>query len=181
MTAAVVAAVIVVFGLIWWKSSGSPGPSDLSSGTQANPADGPQAALYFPAVSGMLELEMRTAPPDLDPAASKQWLAEQLVAGPESQGLQPVLPTDTQVASVFAAPDGTVFIDLTIPESPRIGMGSTEEMLTLYSIVNTMVLGDESAQAAVLLINGRQRETLAGHLDTSRPLYPRPDLIREPG
>ena len=60
-------------------------------------------------------------------------------------------------------------------------MGSAEELLALYSIVNTMLLGNEGARSTVLLINGRQRETFAGHFDTSRPLYPRPDLIREPG
>ena len=152
-----------------------------SGGKPAVPAEGLPSALYFPAASGMLELEMRTAAADLDPSARKRWLAEQLVAGPESKDLRPALPAGSQVASVFATPDGTIFIDFTVPESAGKGMGSAEELLALYSIVNTMLLGNEGARSTVLLINGRQRETFAGHFDTSRPLYPRPDLIREPG
>lgn len=181
-TVGVVAAVLLVLGVIWWRSGGSPdaAPTSAADGPAAE-AMGPKRALYFPSTSGMIELEMRATPAEMAPGATKLWLAEQLVAGPESEGLRPALPANAEVESVFAAPDGTVFVDLTIPENASIGMGSTEELLALYSIVNTLVLGDDAAQALVLLVNGRQRDTLAGHLDTSRPLYPRPDLIREPG
>ena len=184
LTAALIAAGLVVLGIVWWQAGASP-ESAVRSGTKqavpAVPGPGSQSALYFPAASGMLELEMRTAPADLEPSARKQWLAEQLVAGPESKGLRPALPAGTQVASVFTTSDGRIFVDFTIPESTGVGMGSAEELLALYSIVNTLLLGDEDARSTVLLINGRQRETFAGHFDTSRPLYPRPDLIREPG
>jgi len=182
VTAGVVAAVLLVLGVIWWRSGSSQDstPTSTADGPTAV-ATGPKRALYFPSTSGMIELEMRATPADLEPDAAKLWLAEQLVAGPESQGLRPALPGNAEVESVFRAPDGTVFVNLTIPENTQIGMGSTEELLALYSIVNTLVLGDDAAQALVLLVNGRQRDTLAGHLDTSRPLYPRPDLIREPG
>lgn len=180
LVAALAAVALASLGVLWLTTGSSPEVGSDSGGPlPAVVATGSQAALYFPAASGMLETEMRATPLDLDPAARPQWLAEQLVAGPESGGLRPALPTDTQVASVFAAPDGTVFVDFKISES--VGMGSTEELLALYSIVNTVLLDDEAARRVVVLINGRQRETLAGHLDTSVPLSARPDLIREAG
>lgn len=184
LTAGLITAALVVLGVVWWQAGSSPESAVRPGGKQAIPTvpgSGSQSALYFPAVSGMLELEMRTAPADLEPSARKQWLAEQLAAGPKSRDLRPALPAGTRVASVFTAPGGTIFVDFTIPESPGKGLGSAEELLALYSIVNTMLLGDEDARFAVILINGRQRETFAGHFDTSRPLVPRPDLIREPG
>ncbi len=181
LTAALIPVGLVVLGIIWWKSASSPESAERSGGGQSVPRPSSPAAIYFPATSGMLELEVRMAPGDLDPSARLRWLAEQLVAGPDSPDMRLALPAGTQVESAFAAPDGTVFVDFTIPESSGFGMGSTEELLALYSIVNTMLLNDEAAHSTVLLINGRQRETLAGHLDTSRPLFARPDLIREPG
>ena len=43
-------------------------------------------------------------------------------------------------------------------------------MLSVYSIVNTVLLNIPEISAVVLLNNGQQRPTFAGHLDTSRPL-----------
>ncbi|MFQ5525745.1 MAG: GerMN domain-containing protein [Thermoanaerobaculia bacterium] len=156
----------------------------MSSGTQEEAAtqnlDGPIASIYFPATSGLLEPELRPAPAGLDRAERTFWLAEQVVAGPQTSGLRPALPAGTEVASVFAAPSGTVFVDFTL-SGETAGMGSRDELLALYSVINTILGDDENAERVVILINGRQRETLAGHVDTSQPLAARPDLIREAG
>lgn len=179
---ALVAVALVALAIVWWKTRDQPIQTSVTrAAANAATASGPDAALYFPATSGLLELEVRSTPIDLDTTERKLWLAEQLLAGPESDGLRRALPAEAQVASVFSAPDGTVYVDLTLPESGQMGMGSTEELLAVYSLVNTLLIGDETAERAVLLINGRQRESLAGHLDTARPLEARPDLVRQPG
>lgn len=180
LAAALIAVVLASLAVRWLRLSPAVDDTVRVGSAETVPATmSSAAALYFPATSGWLEPEMRTLPTDLDPDARERWLAEQLLAGPESEGLQAALPDGTRVASVFAAPDGTVFVDLKISET--LGMGSTEEMLSIYSIVNTMLLNDEAAQRVVILINGRQHDSLAGHVDTSSPLTPRPDLIREAG
>ncbi len=138
------------------------------------------AAIYFPSAAGLLEPEMREAPANLEPAERRLWLAEQLAAGPKTDGLRPALPPGTTVAGVYNAPDGTLYLDFTVSQTAT-GMGSTEELLSLYSLVNTLLLDDPAANRAIILINGRQRETLAGHVDTTRPLTARPDLVREAG
>ncbi len=50
----------------------------------------------------------------------------------------------------------------------------------LYSLVNTVLLNTPEANRLVVLWNGRQPETFAGHIDTARPLAARPNLIAEP-
>ena len=50
-------------------------------------------------------------------------------------------------------------------------------MLTVYSLVNTVLLNFEQLDRVVLLWNGRQLRTFAGHVDTMRPLAANPDLI----
>jgi len=181
LAAAAVAVVLAALAVFWWRTRpAAEEPTRTETGVAAPVLSASEAAFYFPASSGWLELEVRELPLDLDPADRKRWLAEQLLAGPESEGLRKPL-AEAEVSGVFAAPDGTVFLDLTIPESNGLGMGSTQELLAVYSVVNTLVLDDPSADRVVLLVNGRQRETLAGHLDTSGALRARPDLIREPG
>lgn len=184
-TALLITAALAFLGLvgsvIWLLSpSGDPGESASLSETASIQPNGPVAAVYFPGTSGKLEPEARPAPPGLDRSGRNLWLAEQVAAGPDTTGLEAALPADTEVTSVFAAPDGTIFIDLSIPRE-TMGMGSTDELLALYSLVNTLLLDNEDSDRVVILINGRQRETLAGHVDTSGPLAARTDFIRTPG
>ena len=63
------------------------------------------------------------------------------------------------------------YVDLRSPDHPDPpGGGSSEEIQRVYSLVNTIVLNVPQASAVVLLWNGVQRETFAGHLDLTRPL-----------
>lgn len=184
-TALLTTAVLAILGLvgsgIWFLSQGTePGDSASQSEAASIQPNGPVAAIYFPGTSGKLEPEARPAPPGLDRSDRNLWLAEQVAAGPDTTGLEPALPADTEVTGVFAAPDGTIFVDLSIPQE-TMGMGSTDELLSLYSLVNSLLLDNEDSDRVVILVNGRQRETFAGHVDTSGPLTARTDFIRTPG
>ena len=140
--------------------------------------EGRAVLLYFPAASGRLAAESRSAPEELEAEALREWIVRQIVAGPQLEGLARAVPQGTEVAGVYDAPDGKTYVDLTIPgDSPA--MGSTDELLAIYSLVNSVLLNEESADAVVLLVNGRQRQTFAGHVDTSRSLAARSDLIGE--
>ena len=52
------------------------------------------------------------------------------------------------------------------------------ELLRVFGMVNTVLANDERARAVVLLWNGSQRQTFAGHVDTSRPLVADHRLVR---
>jgi hypothetical protein len=45
-------------------------------------------------------------------------------------------------------------------------------MLTVYSIVNTAVANLDGIERVQILVEGKEVETLAGHLDLSKPLLP---------
>ena len=55
--------------------------------------------------------------------------------------------------------------------------GSLAERATVYSLVNTLLLNVEGTRAVTLLWNGVQRESFAGHLDTTRPLSADTSLV----
>jgi len=56
-------------------------------------------------------------------------------------------------------------------------VGSKQELLAVYNLVNTVALGSEAVEKVVLLLDGKQPETLAGHVDLTRPLRPDPTWI----
>jgi spore germination protein GerM len=56
--------------------------------------------------------------------------------------------------------------------------GSSAEMMTLYSIVNSLTLNFSQIKRVQILIEGKAVETIAGHLSLGQPVLPKPDLIR---
>jgi spore germination protein GerM len=56
--------------------------------------------------------------------------------------------------------------------------GSSAELMTVYSIVNTLTLNFPQIKRVQILIDGKPIETIAGHLSLREPLSPKPDLIK---
>jgi hypothetical protein len=82
------------------------------------------------------------------------------------------------VAWLHLNPAGVLYVDLDLAaESSIPAWGSRQEMLAVYSIVNTLLAAEPEIQSVVLLRDGQQRATFAGHLDTSRPLFANPRLV----
>lgn len=88
-----------------------------------------------------------------------------------------VFPPEVRLGKLLLLEDGTVIVDLrSEPGAEPPASGSTVEQLRIYAVVNTVLRNVEEAKRVVLLWNGVQRPTLAGHVDTGRPLRLRPDL-----
>lgn len=56
--------------------------------------------------------------------------------------------------------------------------GTSAEMMTIYSIVNTMLYNLPDFDSVYITVGGMPRETLAGHIDISEPIYFNKGLIR---
>jgi len=50
-------------------------------------------------------------------------------------------------------------------------------LLTIYTIVNALTVNVPTIRAVQILIEGREVDTLAGHVDLRRPLTPREEWI----
>ena len=92
--------------------------------------------------------------------------------------LYPALPPEITVDWLHLNPSGTLYVDLKFTgEMPFPAWGSRQEMLAVYSVVNTILASTPEIRSVVLLRNGQQRPTFAGHLDTSRPLLANQQLV----
>ncbi len=88
-----------------------------------------------------------------------------------------VFPPEVKLGKLLLLEDGTVIVDLRsdpVAEPPQ--SGSTVELLRIYAVVHTVLRNVEEANRVVLLWNGVQRSSLAGHVDTGHPLRLRADL-----
>ena len=105
-------------------------------------------------------------------------LARALVAGPNGPGMESPLPPGVEVRGVSLGDGGVVYVDLVSEDgAPPPASGSNEELLRVYSLVDTLVLNVAEARSAVLLWNGVQPLTFSGHVDLSRPLLPDSSLL----
>ncbi|TFG93842.1 MAG: hypothetical protein E4H15_00130 [Syntrophobacterales bacterium] len=55
--------------------------------------------------------------------------------------------------------------------------GSASEMMTIYSLTNTIILNVPSVTKVKILIDGKDVETIKGHIDTSRPFEVNKEVI----
>jgi hypothetical protein len=134
--------------------------------------------IYFPSAvaRGLIgephEIFETTAPGD----RAKQILAD-LISGPETELALTALPPGTRLRQVYVLEQGTAFVDFSTDLKRGLGGGSTEELFTVSSIVNSVTLNVPEIRRVGILINGEPVETLNGHLDLRRPLSPDPSII----
>ena len=75
---------------------------------------------------------------------------------------------------------GDAFVDLSPEASARHPGGSSTELLTVYAIVNAVTANLPTIQRVQILVDGREADTLAGHVDLRRPLQQDLSFVREP-
>lgn len=131
--------------------------------------------LYFPDGGDRLEVEQRRIPAGLaGPELARRVLAE-LLDGPTEDGLFRPLPEGTRVDFVEPAEAGTLWVSLAPAEGERPPRyGSREEILAVYSLVNTLCANVPEVDRIAFLWNGVEPTTFAGHVDTRHPLAPEP-------
>jgi spore germination protein GerM len=138
--------------------------------------------LYFADKNnGFLIAEERVFEQTEDPVFYGRQIIEALIRGP-AQKLGPTLPDQTTIRALFISEagteGGTCYVDLSADIQENHPGGVTTEMLTVYSIVNSLILNVSEIQAVKILIEGQESITLAGHIDLQQPLSANMLLIR---
>ena len=122
--------------------------------------------LYFSDSQAMyLVSEKRKIPQT--PSLARQVVVE-LIKGPENSDLYPTIPEGTQINEVYIA-DDIVYIDLSEEIFKNHPGGSSGELMTVYSVVNTLT-EIPPIRGVQILVGGNETNSLAGHIDVSMPL-----------
>jgi len=115
-----------------------------------------------------LVMEEREVPFSSDLAGQLKAVVGELVRGSRS-GLTASLPPETRVLEVFVNERGVAYVDLS-KEAAQGTAGSHDELLCVYSIVNSLTVNFPAVKRVQILVDDRPADTLAGHVDLSRPL-----------
>ena len=137
------------------------------------------ATLYYGTADGQALAAVKREVPlgDGPRAQGRQILESELEAAPAPY--LSLIPAGTMLLAFYITDRGDAFVDLSPEVSTMQPGGSTNELLTVYAIVNTVTANLQSVERVQILINGKQADTLAGHVDLRRPFERDTSLVRE--
>lgn len=147
-----------------------------SSTEKTLPAQIMRVKVYYPDDSGMklVEVERRI---NIEHEGEKYFAAvEMLLDEPYEENLTTIFPRNANIRSVTVE-GGLATVDLDGSIVKNMVGGSTGEEFLVGSIVDTLTNFPEVTQVK-FLVDGKEIETLSGHMDLSTPLERMDDLIQ---
>lgn len=161
-------------GALWWLLS--PLPQGRLLRAPAGKADssgaGEQLTIWFVSrQEDALIAETRAVSPNLTVNDRAKVALRELIAGPKQEALR-TLPAEAKVRELFIDDQGTAYVDFTEALGRQHPGGPWSEMLTIRSIVQTLTANVPDIKRVQFLIEGREVDTLAGHMDIRGPIGP---------
>lgn len=153
-----------------------PPPAANSDAQQTTPSPVPAvpritALLFFGSEDGRGLVAVKQEVPLAEGrVAQARALVEAQIAAAAPAPLVATIPSGAALRGLYISEKNEAFVDLGAGVRAGHPGGSMNELLTIYTIVNVItsnVVGVESVQ---LLIDGREVDTLVGHIDLRRPL-----------
>jgi len=175
----VLAVLIVIF---FWSS----GNERLRKSDGRPPAAGPAApasgetksvSLFFLREDdGLLVAETREIAADASIVHEAEAVITELIKGSRGELLSP-LPPETKLSQLFITKEGTAYVDFSRDLVDNHPAGAAAEISTVFSVVDSLAFNFKSIKKVFILIDGEERETLAGHLSLDRPFSPNYSLV----
>jgi spore germination protein GerM len=176
----VVGLIAVVAGAGgWWLTTrvqsrravtSQPAPASPAGTPAAADARKITATLYFVSEDGMslvgVQREVPFGESVLDQA--KQIVTTQLAVAPPP--LVSAIPPETRLRALYLTERGDAFVDLSPDVRTRHTGGALDELFTVYTIVNALTTNLPAVKRVQILIEGKEVDTLAGHVDLRHPL-----------
>jgi spore germination protein GerM len=96
---------------------------------------------------------------------------------PAAAPLVSAIPAGTTLRALYVTQKGEAYVDLSKEVSSAHTGGSQDELLTIYAIVNALTSNLPAVTSVQLLVDGKEVNTLAGHIDLRRPLGKNLELV----
>lgn len=138
-----------------------------------------EVGLYFSSKDAKyLVKENHQIPKTGDTLSQAKAVLNELINGPNSKDLYPTIPQGTQIRELYFH-ENTAYVDFSSELIRNHPGGSSGEIHTVFSIVNTLTFNFPKIKYVQILVEGNEIETLTGHLDTSLPFKPNLSLIQQ--
>jgi len=177
------AAWLLFIGLPRWYGRQPAAPGAATPAAPATPPGAERkitATLYYIAEDGMALVGVQREVPFGDPIVeqARRIVEAQLAAAPEP--LASAVPSGTALRGVYVTERGCeagaaeckrdAFVDLSIEARTKHTGGALDELFTIYAIVDAVTVNLPAISRVQILVDGKEVDTLAGHVDLRHPL-----------
>lgn len=165
------AAWVLFVGLPRWYASRSATATAPSAGaaTPSAPVRKITATLFYVSEDGMALTPVQKEVPFGESVAeqARAIIEAQLAPGPPQVS---AIPAGVTVRDVFVTERGDAFVNLSADITAKHPGGSLLEVFTVYSLVNALTVNLPAIVRVQILVEGKEVDTLAGHVDLRHPL-----------
>jgi spore germination protein GerM len=126
----------------------------------------------------LLHPEEREIPADTSVVHQAKRTIQEIIKGSQRGFISP-FPPETKLIELYVTDEGVAYVDFSKDIVEKHLSGSSAEISTIFSVVNSLAYNFNSIEKVFILIEGRERETLGGHINLSRPFLPLYDLIAQ--
>jgi hypothetical protein len=179
---AVLVLIAISIARMYGPQDPAPPPEDKSNTASTAPRETAHitATLFFGAPDGQTLVPVRRdvalAPTVVE--QGRQILTAQLTGEPPPSSVS-VIPAGTTLRAFYVTERGDAFVDLSSEVVSGHPGGSLNELLTVYAIVNVVTANLPAARRVQILVDGKEADTIAGHVDLRRPLTRNDSLVSE--
>lgn len=172
-------ALVVIAGGVWLvraaihRGSVAPAPTETATQPGAPATSNTRkitATLYFVSEDGMNLVGVQREVPLGDTVMEQ---ARQIVIAQLGQAPEPfasALPPSTTLRTLYLTDRGDAFVDLSNDARTKHTGGALDELFAVYAIVNALTTNLPAITRVQILIDGKEVDTLAGHVDLRHPL-----------
>lgn len=173
------ACLLVILAFIFFRGGGGE-RIKASAGMPASPQTpepGPPAqtkliTLFLPSEEdSLLHPEAREIPASAAVSEEAKRVVEELIRGSERGYLSP-FPPETRLRQLFITREGVAYVDFSRDIMDKHLSGSSAELATVYSVVNSLAFNFKPIKKVFILVEGEEKETLGGHISLSKPFLP---------
>ena len=138
--------------------------------SQPNAAKRITATLFYISEDGMRLVGVkREVPFGATPAEQARRIVEEVLK-PAPAPHASAIPQGTKLRSLYVTARGEAYVDLSREISEAHTGGSLDELFTVYSIVNALTVNLPAIESVQILVDGKEVDSLAGHIDLREPI-----------
>lgn len=136
-----------------------------------------KARLFYVSADGLGLTSLERDVPFAEGAEQAREIVTAQIA-PVTAPLVSAVPTGTRMRALFLTERGDAYVDLSREAVSAHTGGTLDELLTVYTIVNVLTVNLPAVRSVQILVEGKEVETLAGHVDLRQPLAKNLGLVQ---
>jgi hypothetical protein len=167
---AIAGAWVLFVGLPRWYGPHAPSPATADTTSPSEPERKIKATLYFVSDDGLSLIGVEREVPFGETVVDQARRIVEAQIGQPPEPLGAPVPSGTALRSLFITERGDAFVDLNRDVSAKHTGGSLDELFTVYAIVDSLTVNLPAITRVQILIEGKEADTIAGHVDIRHPL-----------